>query len=188
MGIQVVVKGNKHICPLSDGSKPHIGGTVTEGIDGVTINGIPIATVGSKCECINSGKSNSIAMGCSGIVIDGKPIAMVGSMTEHGGVIIEGIPGVTISGPLVPMSGDPKKLEPKIFNLQWRRGDKMIRSGIFEEKLILSADAVGYEDGEKAKITIYDDNEEPVGEIEGIVQNGRIEVEWAVNNDSKSEE
>ncbi|MDR2951138.1 MAG: PAAR domain-containing protein [Prevotella sp.] len=189
MGVQVVVVGKKHICPESDGSKPHVGGTVVEGIEGVLIDGMPVAVVGSKCECTGSPKPNSIAMGCEGILIDGKPLAVVGSMTEHGGIIIEGVPGVTISGPLVPMSGDPKKLEPKIFNLQWREEKNIVKYGKFKDVVILSADTVGYEDGEEVTIKVYEEGiEEPIGEVTGTVKEGRVEVEWEVKEaDNKSE-
>jgi len=189
MGIPIVVVGNKHICPMVDGLVPHVGGTVTEGIDGVLIDGIPVAVKDSKCVCTGSSMPNSITMGCEGILIDGKPLAIVGSTTEHGGIIIEGVPGVTISGPLVPMSGDPKDLEPQIFNLQWREEKDIVKYGKIKDIVILSADTVGYEDGEEVTIKIYEEeSNEPIEEVTGTVKDGRVEVEWEVKEaDNKLE-
>lgn len=188
MGIPVVVKGKKHICPMVDGLKPHVGGRVSEtSITGVTINGQPVAVVGDKCICTGGSAPDEIVQGCQGVLIDGKPIAILGSMTAHGGIMIEGIPGVTVSGPLVSLSGDPKKLEPKIFNLQWRRKENIMKICEDEEEVILSADTVGYEDGEEVAIKIYaDGNDEPVDEVKGTVKNNRIEVNWNIKGKEKN--
>lgn len=182
MGVQVVVVGKKHICPESDGSKPHVGGTVVEGVEGVLIDGIPVAVVGSKCECTGSGKPNAIAMGCEGILIDGKPLAVVGSMTEHGGIIIEGVPGVIISGPLVPMSGNPKKLEPKIFNIRWMKDDKIIMSDYLEEEVTLKASVAGIEDGDEVEIKIENEEGELIIDTTAIVKEREVEVTFNVEN------
>jgi len=100
-------------------------------------------------------------------------------MTEHGGAVVEGVPGVTISGGFPVRADNPEKLEPRIFNLQWRKNDKIIREGQFEEKYILSADTVGYEEGEEVILKIYEEGkEEPIDEVIGIVKNSRVEAEW----------
>ena len=39
---------DKHKCPLSDSSKPHVGGVVLEGSFTVFINGFPAARAGDK--------------------------------------------------------------------------------------------------------------------------------------------
>lgn len=183
MGIPVVVKGNRHICPMVEGLKPHVGGPVSQtSISGVIINGKPIAVVGDKCICTGGSAPDEIVLGCSGILVDGKPIAVLGSMTQHGGVIIEGVPGVTVSGPLVSMATNPKKLEPKIFNLQWRKEKTIIGDSNYDNKVILSADVIGYENGEEVEIKIYQEkSDEYVDVIKGIVMDGRVEVEWDID-------
>lgn len=187
MGIPVVVVGKQHVCPMKDGSKPHKGGMVTEGIIGVFIDGKPVATVGSKCQCC-SPKENTITSGAAGVLIDGKPIALVGSQTEHGGNVVEGIPGVTVSGGFATRSDEPEDFEPRIFNLQWKREDKLTNYGEPQEQILLSADVVGYQEGETVKIEIYgEDGIEIIDQVKGTVQEGKIEVEWEVNYKKKEE-
>ena len=188
MGIPVVVVGNKHVCPMSDGLKPHVGGTIIEGVSGVLINGIPVAIKGSKCICTGSPKTNAIATGSPGVFIDGEPIAIVGSMTEHGGTVVEGVPGMTISGGFPVRADNPEKLEPRIFNLQWRKGNTITRYGDIREIVILSADTVGYNDGDEVTIDAYEDgNEEPVDQVTGTIKNGRVEAEWCPQENQKEE-
>lgn len=184
MGVAVVVKGNKHICPMVEGLKPHVGGPVNEvSMTGVLINGIPVAVVGDKCICTGSGSADEITLGCSGVLVNGKQIAIVGSMTQHGGIIIEGVPGVTISGGFTMKNDNPEAPEPRIFNLQWRAtesGNRICRSEV-EQTVILTADTVGYEEGDNVKIQIYEEGiDEPVDQVEGTVENGRVEVEWVI--------
>jgi uncharacterized Zn-binding protein involved in type VI secretion len=165
-----------------------VGGTVVEGVNGVFIDGIPVAVKGSKCVCTGSPKANSITIGSPGVFVDGEPIAIVGSMTEHGGVVIEGVPGVTISGGFPVMAENPEKLEPRIFNLQWKRKEDIIKYGEFEETVILSADTVGYDEGETVKIRVSRKGEDNIlDEVEGTVKNGRIEVEWEVQGNIEKE-
>ena len=58
MGVPVVVVGKKHNGPMSDGLKPHVGGTVLEGIKGGLINGRPVAVKGSKGRGTGRPKTN----------------------------------------------------------------------------------------------------------------------------------
>ncbi len=169
---------------MSDGPKPHVGGTVTKGVDGVTINGIPVAIKGSKCVCTGSPKPNSITIGSPGVFIDGEQVAIVGSMTEHGGVILDGVPGVTISGGFPMSAENPENPVPRVFNLQWRKESTVIRDSDYEKVVILSADTVGYEDGDEVVLKIYKEgSDEIIDEIKGIVENGRVEVEWETKKD-----
>lgn len=50
-----------HTCPLSDGPKPHVGGTVLVGSTTVFINGLPAARQGDQI--IETGPPNPIAVG-----------------------------------------------------------------------------------------------------------------------------
>ncbi|MEO8516521.1 MAG: PAAR domain-containing protein, partial [Flavobacterium sp.] len=44
-----------HTCPMSDGSKPHVGGPLLPGGNSsVLIGGLPAAIVGDNCVCAGS--------------------------------------------------------------------------------------------------------------------------------------
>lgn len=95
-GKKVATVGANHICPMVSGTTPHVGGPVVgPGSPGVFIDGQPVAVVGDTCVC--NGPPDVIVQGCPGVLIDGKPIVVEGCMTAHGGVVVEGVPGVTIS-------------------------------------------------------------------------------------------
>ncbi|MBK8965774.1 MAG: PAAR domain-containing protein [Saprospiraceae bacterium] len=84
-----------HICPLSDGPKPHVGGPIMPpGVPTVLIEGLPAATVGSMCTC--AGPPDSIVLGSQTVFIGGKPAARMGDTTAHGGQITLGSTTVLI--------------------------------------------------------------------------------------------
>ena len=56
-----------HLCPLSDGPKPHVGGTVAVGSATVMIGGLPAARQGDMV--VEAGPPNSIAMGLATVLI-----------------------------------------------------------------------------------------------------------------------
>ncbi len=86
-----------HVCPLSDGPKPHVGGPVMPpGTPTVFIEGMPAATVGSLCTC--TGPPDTIAKGSGTVMIGGKPAARMGDTTAHGGSIVVGSFRVIIGG------------------------------------------------------------------------------------------
>lgn len=184
MGIPVVVVGKQHVCPMYDGKKPHVGGIVSEGINGVFIDGQPVAVQGSKCVCTGSPKPNSVTSGACGVLVDGKPIAILGSQTEHGGNIIEGIPGVTVSGGFASKADNPEEFEPKIFNLQWKKSSVIIKDSYYGDKVTLSGDTVGYEEGEEVTLQIsIEGSPNEVDSVTGTVKDGRVEVEWTIERD-----
>lgn len=57
-----------HSCPLSDGAKPHVGGTVPGGSATVLINGMPAARQGDTI--VENGPSNTIVGGEPTVQID----------------------------------------------------------------------------------------------------------------------
>jgi uncharacterized Zn-binding protein involved in type VI secretion len=59
--------GDMHACPLSDGPKPHVGGTVAIGSTTVLIGGQPAARVGDSI--VEAGAPNLIATGASNVLI-----------------------------------------------------------------------------------------------------------------------
>ncbi len=84
-----------HVCPLSNGPQPHVGGPILPpGCATVTIGGPPAARVGDMATC--SGPPDSIIMGSSTVFIGGMPAARMGDSTAHGGTIVSGCPTVLI--------------------------------------------------------------------------------------------
>ena len=56
-----------HVCPLSDGPKPHVGGTVAVGSSTVLIGGLPAARQGDMV--VEAGAPNSISQGEPTVII-----------------------------------------------------------------------------------------------------------------------
>lgn len=61
--------GDSHLCPLSDGPKPHVGGTVALGSTTVLIGGQPAARQGDLV--VEASVPNAIAAGAPTVVIGG---------------------------------------------------------------------------------------------------------------------
>lgn len=95
MGGPAATIGSMHICPMCNGTVPHVGGPVTgPGSPNVFINGKPAAVMGDMCTC--AGPPDTIVQGEATVLINGKPAATVGCMTAHGGTITVGEPTVLI--------------------------------------------------------------------------------------------
>lgn len=78
-----------HVCPMSDGPKPHVGGPITgPGNPTVLIGNMPAAVVGDMCTC--AGPPDTIVQGSTTVLIGGKPSARMGDSTAHGGKIVAG--------------------------------------------------------------------------------------------------
>ena len=89
--------GDMHVCPMVNGTVPHVGGTVMPpGCPTVLIGGMPAARVGDMLVC--TGPPDTIIKGSSTVMIGGKPAARLGDTTAHGGTIIAGCPTVIIGG------------------------------------------------------------------------------------------
>lgn len=86
-----------HICTMTTGIIPHVGGIVVgPGCSTVMIEKMPAALVGDSCACI--GSIDSIMKGSTSVMIGGKPAARMGDTTIHGGVIVLGCMTVIIGG------------------------------------------------------------------------------------------
>ena len=86
-----------HVCPLVNGTVPHVGGPVLPaGCPTVLIAGLPAARVGDMCVC--TVPPDSIIKGSATVQIGGMPAARMGDSTAHGGMIIAGCPTVLIGG------------------------------------------------------------------------------------------
>ncbi|WP_457592969.1 PAAR domain-containing protein [Hydrogenimonas sp.] len=92
---KVALMGHHHSCPSYCGKEPHVGGPVLGGDGACTVNGIPVATVGTQCKC-NCGGPDVITEGTPALTINGIPVAVEGSATAHGGAIVQGDPALTI--------------------------------------------------------------------------------------------
>ena len=78
-----------HVCPLTTGPVPHVGGPITgPGCSTVLIGGMPAAIVGDMAVC--TGPPDSIVVGSATVLIGGMPAARMGDSMAHGGTIILG--------------------------------------------------------------------------------------------------
>lgn len=91
MGVPVALLGHQHVCPIHS----HVGGPIIQGDPALTVNGIPVALVGHKCICAVGGP-DTIATGSPLLTVNGVEVAVMGSSTKHGGVIVQGDPGLII--------------------------------------------------------------------------------------------
>lgn len=86
-----------HVCPLSTGVIPHVGGPIIgPGVPTVLIANIPAAVLGDLCTC--TGPPDTIVKGSATVLIGGKPAARLGDPTAHGGSIAMGAFTVMIGG------------------------------------------------------------------------------------------
>ena len=86
-----------HVCPMVNGTVPHVGGPVLPaGCPTVLIAGLPAARLGDTCTC--TGPPDTIIKGSVTVMIGGSPAARMGDSTSHGGTITIGCPTVNIGG------------------------------------------------------------------------------------------
>jgi uncharacterized Zn-binding protein involved in type VI secretion len=89
--------GDMHVCPMSDGPKPHVGGPILPaGCPTVLIGGMPAARFGDMATCASA--PDIIVQGSATVLIGGVPAARLGDTTAHGGKIVAGLPTVMIGG------------------------------------------------------------------------------------------
>ena len=84
-----------HVCPMTTGTVPHVGGPILPGGNStVLIGGMPASVVGDSCVC--TGPPDTIVKGSATVLIGGVPAARMGDSTAHGGTIVLGCPTVII--------------------------------------------------------------------------------------------
>ncbi|MEX2336456.1 MAG: PAAR domain-containing protein [Fulvivirga sp.] len=84
-----------HICPMSSGNVPHVGGPIGPmGSPNVNIGGLSAARVNDTAQC--TGGMDQIIMGSSTVNINNFPAARMGDSTAHGGQILQGCLTVNI--------------------------------------------------------------------------------------------
>ncbi len=85
-----------HVCPMSQGTVPHVGGPISGGCPTVLIEGLPAAVVGDMAIC--TGPPDTIVKGSATVMICGSQAARMGDSTAHGGQIVSGAATVIIGG------------------------------------------------------------------------------------------
>ena len=81
--------GDFHLCPMTTGPVPHVGGPILPpGCVTVLIGGMPAACVGDMATC--TGPPDTISAGSATVLIGGKPAARMLDSTAHGGIILLG--------------------------------------------------------------------------------------------------
>ncbi len=89
--------GDMHVCPMSTGPVPHVGGpALPPGEVTVLIGGMPALRLGDMLIC--TGPPDTVIMGSGTVMIGSMPAARMGDGTAHGGSIILGCPTVIIGG------------------------------------------------------------------------------------------
>ncbi len=95
MGQPAARAGDMHVCPMTTGVVPHVGGPILPpGCPTVLIASMPAARVGDMATC--TGPPDSIILGSMTVMIGGMPAARMGDTTAHGGSIVIGCPTVLI--------------------------------------------------------------------------------------------
>lgn len=94
---------DQHICPMSEGPKPHVGGPILPlGCPTVLIGNLPAARQGDKAFCV--GSPDTIQKGEETVLIGNKEAARLGDPTEHCGIITNGYATVWIGKSLAGTS------------------------------------------------------------------------------------
>ena len=89
MGHPAARINDMHVCPMTTGPVPHVGGPILPpGEPTVLIGGMPAAKVGDMATC--TGPPDSIVAGSTSVLIGGMPAARLGDSTAHGGSIVLG--------------------------------------------------------------------------------------------------
>lgn len=89
MGFPAARVGDLHVCPMTDGPVPHVGGPILPpGAVTVLIAGLPAARMGDEATCI--GPPDVITLGSFTVFASGQPQARVTDVTAHGGNVVLG--------------------------------------------------------------------------------------------------
>jgi len=97
MGTPAARLTDMHVCPMTTGPVPHVGGPVTgPGCPTVLVGKMPAARIGDMLVCV--GPPDTIAKGSGTVLIGKMPAARMGDSCAHGGTIVVGCPTVLIGG------------------------------------------------------------------------------------------
>ncbi len=97
MGMPAARITDMHVCPMTTGPVPHVGGPILPpgGIT-VLIGSLPAARMGDMAVCV--GPPDTIVKGSATVMISNMPAARLGDNCSHGGAIVIGCPTVLIGG------------------------------------------------------------------------------------------
>ena len=95
MGQPIATQGCYHVCPASDGPKPHVGGPVLQGSPTVYAGGKPVCRQNDPLQC-QSSAFDTVIKGSTTVFANGLPIARMNDQTAHGGMIQEGNPLIAV--------------------------------------------------------------------------------------------
>jgi len=99
MGSPAARVSDQHICPMTSGTVPHVGGPVLPpGEPTVQIGSLPSARLGDPALCV--GPMDLISSASRSVVIGSKAAARLSDHCQHGGTIITGC-GTVLIGDLV---------------------------------------------------------------------------------------
>jgi len=174
---------------------------IAQGCPGATINGVPVATVG--CMTAHGGQ-----------IVQGAPGATVGptTPTPNTTMPVREIPfpeirildrvGAAVTGnsnnlneainnqEALRNEAESNEGEPKIYNLQWVKEERVVRDSEVIKKVTLKANVINIGDGTnitfKVRKPVLNDNneeqEEDIVELSGTVSDKQVVVEWEVED------
>ena len=104
MGMPAARVTDMHVCPLVNGTVPHVGGPIVPPAAITVLTGKMVqARIGDMATC--AGPPDMIAMGAMTVLVCKKPAARMGDTTVHGGTFVTGEPTVLIGDAGGAMSG-----------------------------------------------------------------------------------
>jgi uncharacterized Zn-binding protein involved in type VI secretion len=97
MGMPAARVSDMHVCPMTTGPVPHVGGPILPpGGMFVLIGGLPAARATDMATCV--GPPDTIVKGSATVLIGNMPAARVLDNCAHGGMIVGMCPTVLIGG------------------------------------------------------------------------------------------
>lgn len=97
MGMPAARITDMHVCPMTTGPVPHVGGPIAApSAPTVLIGKLPAAGVGSVAVCV--GPPDSIIKGSATVLAGKRPLSRLGDSSAHGGTIVLGCPTVLVGG------------------------------------------------------------------------------------------
>jgi uncharacterized Zn-binding protein involved in type VI secretion len=107
MGMPAARLLDLHVCPMSTGPVPHVGGPILPMCMVTVLTGkMPQARITDMALCV--GPPDMIVKGSATVMVGSLPAARLGDSTAHGGTIVQGFPTVLIGDAGSGSVGAPK--------------------------------------------------------------------------------
>lgn len=90
----IILEGDFHVCPKSEGAKFHVGGPVGTGVSSVRFADRAIVVKGTKCICV--GPQDEIVEGIPWLLVCDKQAGNGDGLTAHQGMTIPTCPSVRL--------------------------------------------------------------------------------------------